>query len=451
MLSDYDYLVQELKAQHKGLYLHQSPAIVNAQLDSIRNTLSSPREKVEFYRAVMAAIAITNEGHTWAALPKKYQAKLGTKKAFLPLSIRFKDRKAIVRQYFGEEPTSIKAGMEVTAINGTPMPELVANIAPYIPTDGFNQTSTYEWLGWQFSLMYRMVLGPQDSYTLQVANAKGEVQTVELEPVRYTRFKAKKGQLEMPKLSLKKLSYTLVNDSIGYLAINSFSQDPKTYGPWLKEQFTKIKSDGVKHLILDVQANGGGTEGNENLLVSYLVEEPFEKYAYVSMAKKPYLKREDSKSLIEDKWGLAEGEARRGDFTLQSNYFSDLGYEDPDPSLLYSGKLYVLIGGQTFSGGAEFSSMIKMTRRGTMIGDETGGAYEGNVSGYAQTIKLPKSKIKVSLPIVHFRINAFPTVKSRGVMPDYQVPQDPVDYVQGINTRKEFAIRLITGQIYRRQ
>jgi len=451
MLSDYDYLVKELKAQHKGLYLHQGQAVVNARLDSIRTTLSSPRDKVGFYKAVMAAIAVTNEGHTWAALPKGYRSKLGVKRDFLPLSIRFKDRKAIVRQYFGEDDTKIKAGMEVVAINGTPMAELVRIISPYIPTDGFNQTSTYEWLGWQFSLMYRMVFGPHDQFRLQVAGSNGEVQTLALESVRYTRFKAKYAQLDSPKLTFKKQFYESVNDSVAYMAINTFSMDAKTYEPWLKEQFTKIKSDGVKHLILDIQANGGGTEGNENLLVSYLVDEPFQKYAYVSMATKPYLKREDSKSMVEDKWELAEGEARRGAYTLQSNYFSDLGFEDPDPALRYKGKLYVLTSGQTFSGGAEFASMIKMTDRGTMIGHETGGVYEGNVSGYAQTIKLPKSKIKVSLPIVHFCINAFPEVKSRGVMPDYEVPQDPVDYVQGVNTRKEFALRLITGQIYRRQ
>ncbi len=38
------------------------------------------------------------------------------------------------------------------------------------------------------------------------------------------------------------------------------------------------------------------------------------------------------------------------------------------------------------------------------IGEETGGTYEGNVSGYSEYVTLPNSKIEIKIPTVHFKM-----------------------------------------------
>ena len=207
--------------------------------------------------------------------------------------------------------------------------------------------------------------------------------------------------------------------------------------------FKKITDSNIKHLILDIQRNTGGTEGNENLLYHYLSEDKIRKYRKVTMLPKPYLKNKNDKDYIFDKWRLKNSIAERGEFTCYSDYLSDLGYSMPNKSYVYKNNLYVLISGLTFSGGAEFASMIKMTERGVFIGEETGGAYEGNVSGYSRTIKLPNTKIKIDIPTVHFQINVQPKIRGRGILPDYQVSQSWEDYLNGINSKLEFAKKLI--------
>ncbi|MEO0340242.1 MAG: S41 family peptidase, partial [Bacteroidota bacterium] len=115
----------------------------------------------------------------------------------------------------------------------------------------------------------------------------------------------------------------------------------------------------------------------------------------------------------------------------------------PNPAHIYQQKVYVLTSGFTFSGGAEFASMIKMTNRGVFIGEETGGAYEGNVSSFNETIKLPNSKIKIAIPIVHFQIDVEPTLRGRGILPDYPVSQTQNDYMNQRNAKLEYALELI--------
>ncbi|MEM1219315.1 MAG: hypothetical protein AAGH79_10400, partial [Bacteroidota bacterium] len=96
-----------------------------------------------------------------------------------------------------------------------------------------------------------------------------------------------------------------------------------------------------------------------------------------------------------------------------------------------------------FSGGAEFSSMLQMTNRAIFIGEETGGTYEGNVSGYSETTILPNTKIRVDIPTVHFQMDVEPILPGRGVLPDYEVRQTWADYMETRNAKLDFALSLI--------
>ncbi|MEM7657878.1 MAG: S41 family peptidase [Bacteroidota bacterium] len=439
--ADVDTLVEALQQQHQGLYLHLDRPTTDHRLDSIRASLRPNLSRIEFFKTVQAVLALTNEGHSHASLPKSSRLRLGTAKGFMPIAVRFYERNAYLMQYFGEEKVTLERGIEILSINGQEMGSIVEEALRYIPTDGFNQTSAYEWLGWQFPILYRLGFGPADQFEL-IIRRPGEEKTerLTLSAVRASRLKGKHSRLKTPVLRIPRLALEQINDSVAYLAINSFSLSPKEYGPWLQQQFTTIRNKGIRHLILDVQQNGGGSEGNENLLMAYLEKEPFQKYAFVSMPITAYTPRKDQKGLLFDQWSIKDGIAQRGAFTLQSAYFSELGYEAPADSLVFPGKVYLLTSGVTFSGGAEFTSMFRMRKRGLVIGEECGGVYEGNVSGYSTSLRLPHSRISVDIPIVYFRINVQPNPASRGVLPDHVVPQTVADYLQQRNSKREFVV-----------
>ncbi|MEO0468708.1 MAG: S41 family peptidase [Bacteroidota bacterium] len=443
--ADFDFLIAELQAKHQGLYLHLSKAETDRRLDSLRAQLFEDIDRVRLFKIMNAVIALTNEGHTGVKLPKASLLKLGTSQSFLPIIPRFLEGKAYLLQYFGKEEKDLQRGVKILSINGRSMETILAEAYPYIPTDGLNQTSAREWLGWRFPFIYRIGFGASTRFDMVVERDGGQKDTVKLNAVRATRIKGKHGQLRGTFLKHKDLQYEQINDSIAYLAVNSFSIPAKEYVPWLQMQFQKINQAGIKHLILDVQDNGGGSEGKENLLMCYLTNDVFQKYKFVSMPTAIYQPIQNRKGIRFDQWSDAEKDARRGTFSLQSDYFSEFDFQKPDSNLVFQGKLYLLTSGISFSGGAEFSSMIKMTGRGLVVGEETGGVYEGNVSGYSRSVRLPHSRIEVSVPIVYFRINVEPAVLSRGVMPDHEVPQTATDYFQGKNSKKKYVLENILG------
>ncbi|MEO1625065.1 MAG: S41 family peptidase, partial [Bacteroidota bacterium] len=267
--------------------------------------------------------------------------------------------------------------------------------------------------------------------------------TISLPAIRYTSFKTKNAKLPRKSIEHRRFVFRVIEDSIAYMSVPSFGRDGFDYPSFYRSSFRSMDSLGISHLILDLQANGGGTEGNENLLFSYLTDQRVQKYREVSMLPGPYEGNKTDEDFIFDKWQSKEGRAVRGEFTLYSDYLSDLGYEKPAVADIFHGKLYVLISGATFSGGAEMSSLVKMTERGLFIGEETGGAYEGNVSGYSEEVRLPHSRILVDIPTVHFQINVRPAVRGRGVMPDKVVARYWEDYSMNRNAKLEAALALI--------
>lgn len=441
LLKDYDFLVTELKTYHQGLYQYVEKDIVDQKIDSIRNTIEAS-DKIEFFKKVNAVIALTNEGHSGAELPFWTQAKFGLSKAFIPIAIEFSNKKAILKKLYSKKNPGLEFGDQILSINGNTINSIMQKLKPYVVTDGFNETSLYEWVSWNFPLYYALAYGKQKEFEITVQKINSDkIETLTLKARSALKIKNKKNILNTVKRPFK-FEYRTISNGVGYLFVPNFYSN-KDFQQFYLKSFTKIKEDNIQHLIIDIQDNVGGNEGNENLLASYLFDAPFQKYEKVLAPKSEYQNFKDDKSVIADGWTLKNDFPHRGEFTLMSNYFSEYDYNKPIKDLIFKGEVYALISGVTFSGGAEFASMLKMTDRAIFIGEETGGAYEGNVSGHNRDIKLPNTKIKVSIPIVHFKVNVKPKQRGRGIMPDYKVQQSWEDIIEGKNTKLEFALKLI--------
>lgn len=442
---DFDYLITQLRLQHQGLYNYVDRAVVDQQIDSIRATLTQPMSLLDFYQTVRYTAALTNEGHTEIDLPRRSEVKIGLSKSFLPLTVLFCDQTLVVTQNYGKAVSQLEKGMKILTINGQTVEAIVQRFLPLLPSDGFNETSKYKWLsGVSFALLYRLVYGKAKHFELSVqAYDSPQPVKLRLDAIPYTRFKAKNANFPSKSFDYNQFTFKIIADSIAYLSVPDFGDDDMDYQALYADAFKQIAQLNIEHLIMDMQANTGGTEGNENLLFSYLAQQPLQKYKKVTMLETPYRKNKDDEDYIEDQWQWKDSIAERGAFTLMSDYYSNLNYQAPEPDLIYDGKLYVLTSGLTFSGGAEFSSLVKMSDRGIFIGVETGGTYEGNVSGYSETIKLPNSKIKIDLPTVHFQINVEPKIRGRGILPDHTVPQRWEDYLNDRNAKLDFTLDLI--------
>jgi C-terminal processing protease CtpA/Prc len=110
----------------------------------------------------------------------------------------------------------------------------------------------------------------------------------------------------------------------------------------------------------------------------------------------------------------------------------------------FKGQVYVLVNGMTASGAAEFATLVHHNKRGILVGEESGGDYNG-INGYDRTyLQLPNSKIGVM--IAGYR-SVMPWDEIRffghGVPVDYTIHPDINDLVKGRDTELEFVYKLI--------
>ena len=120
----------------------------------------------------------------------------------------------------------------------------------------------------------------------------------------------------------------------------------------------------------------------------------------------------------------------------------------------FKGNIYILIDGWSFSGASDFCAIAHYNAhdRITFIGEETGGAYNGNNSGDWLKLILPNTQIQVSIPIRSYLLAVFDyPYFDRGVIPDFKVIPDIEDILKSKDTQLEFTLKLIERRSSKRQ
>lgn len=145
--------------------------------------------------------------------------------------------------------------------------------------------------------------------------------------------------------------WRMLDGGIAYLAVNEFGDDAglKAFEQHLPEI---IRARG---LIIDVRRNGGGSTNNGTAILSYLDKKPIPLSAAVSMDYVPVYR------------------AWNGPYVS----WKPMGAPEPysvERKQHYEGPVAVLIGPRTFSAAEDFVVSFDSMKRGTLLGEATGGS-----------------------------------------------------------------------------
>ncbi|NJO02168.1 MAG: hypothetical protein HC880_11200 [Bacteroidia bacterium] len=113
-----------------------------------------------------------------------------------------------------------------------------------------------------------------------------------------------------------------------------------------------------------------------------------------------------------------------------------------EPPYKYAGKVFVIISPVTYSGGSEFANMVYTRKRGIFVGEETGGGFYGNTSGYSYELTLPHSSIKIDIPALQFIMNVEGLPFGRGVIPHHRVIPTIEQYLLRENIAVNYILNL---------
>lgn len=188
---------------------------------------------------------------------------------------------------------------------------------------------------------------------------------------------------------------TLPGEKIGILTVNTFwaiAVDPA---------FSQIKKDGVQDLIIDIRKNGGGTPQSVDQLMNYLTDQPYQRCHKCAFIRP---------------W--------------------------ENISSRYHGKIYLLIGPDTFSAAVIAATALQDHGLATLVGEETTEASSFCAYIHPGGDPLPRTGLRYMVSTKCFtRPNGI--VDGRGVIPDIPVETTVNDIITGNDPVLDYTLKMI--------
>jgi Peptidase family S41 len=413
---DFLEMKDTLQKIHAGLYTYKTKAEIDHVFDSCYASIQDSMTKTDFFVLTRFVLAAIQDGHTNCRLPRQVQNDYMNNIKVFPAMVLFINNRAFI--FCCKQDINL-AETELISINNHPMDEIILHLFNYICSDAGIQSRKNWEMPEDFQLLYSVVYGAKKSYDIRYKTKTGEIKTATLQ-ADFMKNIFCTNPFPRPTKYLQ-LSYT--PDNIAVLTLKSFfdgflEQTGENFSKFLDSSFNDIRKKQIKKLLIDVRSNQGGNDGNGEMLYSYLTPKPFIYYA--------------SQETVSEKF-------------KESNH-PNLGIQQPKENN-FNGGVYILMNGRSFSGVAEFSSIVKTNNRGVFIGEECGGGYYGNTSGDEANVTLPNTQIEVRIPIVKYSM----AVKKLGpeewgIKPDYPFYPTISDIIENTDGQMKYALAMVAKE-----
>lgn len=401
---DFQILRSVLSENHPDLYRYRPQQALVRLLDSCQAGIDRPMDLIAFGNLVRFAVSALECGHTSGSLPGEIMEQYAASEAMFPLKLWFAESRAFV---LCSKEADAPAGSEVLSIDGNPIGQIRRKLFDYLPSDGKIQTKKNATLNNDaFLFLYNFIYGEKKQFKIRLVMPEGHVRDVTLPAAR---FESTPCPVYKTGNNSKPLEFILRDSTRALLTIRTFSKDRisgagQDFPAFLQAAFAQLAQQKIQQLLIDLRGNGGGDDVYGSLLYSYLTSQPYRYFSALQSKSKPVMTADDHP-------GLA--------------------VQQP-ANITFTGKVYVLIDGRTFSTAADFCAITRSNDRGIFMGEETGGGYEGNNSGGTVRTKLPHSGIQLSVPTTRYsnavKLGPEP---GRGIIPDYALTPSISDILEG--------------------
>jgi C-terminal processing protease CtpA/Prc len=417
----------------------------------------------EFYLVISPVIASVRQGHMSMSPVSKRVSKKETKRLKKagdgPISqfvFEWKDERLFVIKSKAKR-NKINEGSEVVSINSTTPQSLFSKYRKSLTSDGFNTTYIRKSFSKRFSIYLINEIGLNDSLTYvfkqndslltrvvsrnkptvkKAKDVKDSIQVVAKKPIDKAKLHAEKKRKKIygydaaNKEYVKSLRIIDSDSSVAVLKIKNFSKG--RYRSAYDTFFDSIKQCNIKTLIIDIRDNPGGRVGDVVELYSYLTDKEYVILQPADVTSKTSMW----------KWGAFRNAPKVAypfigiayPFYMGFSYFRTTKNADGNYQYRlvgsrprknkpnhFSGQLYVLINGGSFSASCILSSSLKSNPKVIFVGEETGGAFNGTVAGIMPVVDLPNSKIPLRLGLMNIKTINQSEIDGRGIFPDKEI------------------------------
>lgn len=454
---DVDYVQHKLERLHPSLYKYSTKEALNAKFDSIRTVIKKTMTSKEFFFLMSPVLASVRQGHMIMSPPLRLVSKKEQKRlkaaGIGPLSqfdFEWMNEKLFVLRNRSKQ-TSIKPGAEVVSINEIKPQEIYNKYRKTYSSDGFNTTYLARGFSKRVTNYITIEIGIKDSLSyvfkqndslkkIIVSRLKPEKKvkvTTEATPKSVTKKieitkKEKRiyGYDDINKSFSKSLSFIVPDSTIAILKIRDFSKGKfrKAYATI----FQKLKTKKTTTLIIDLRNNPGGRVSEVVNLFSYLTENEYTMLQPAQVVSKTSLWKLGMFNKLPNityPFAAAFYPFYMGFSTLRTKKQNDGTFtyrlvgskkRESNPNH-FSGKIYVLINGGSFSASCLLASSLKANPNVVFVGEETGGGFNSTVAGLLPVLTLPNSKLPLRIGLMDIKTTHQTPVFGHGIYPDKEI------------------------------
>ncbi|WP_029038347.1 S41 family peptidase [Salinimicrobium xinjiangense] len=366
-------------------------SIYNAYIPKVIDS----RDRKEYYTLLKEFYTHLNDGHSLIVPPKELWNEF---MASLPIRAQLIEDRVVITGLQSNKPEYelLQPRSIINKINGIPAKEYAEKyVAPYVSASTAHDLTArlYSYFLTHGSLKEPLVL---------------EMETPKGKKITHSFIRESRDQL-FPASS--GFSYKPINNSTGLLTINTFNDSDV-----VKFYDSLFQTPLPRNLIIDIRNNGGGNGNNGFELIGYLTSEGFPMSMQVMRRYKP----------VQRAWGGEPDVLEVGNYTWKP-------YKTP----VFTGNVVVLAGPDTYSAAEDFLSAFKNLKRGTVVGQATGGS-----TGQPLMFQLPFG----GLGIVCAKRDVLPDgteFVGVGISPDIEVKPTLKAFLSGKDEAFEAALKML--------
>jgi len=454
LLEDYQTFRNVLEESHPSLYWYTPKDSIDYYFDFAGTKIKDSLTEAQFRNILSYVVSKFRCGHT-SVRPSKAAANssIVNRSRLFPLNIKAWNDTVVVTSNLNRKDTNLLRGVVLKSIDGRPVQNIVDSFFQHLPTDGYNLTHKYQSLSnfGVFRNMYTSVYGVKPKFDVEYFDSTGRLKkaalqlynpsadTLRVQPVDQGKDLSRK---ERKKIILQNARSLRIDTSLktAFMEVNSFGKHMKLRG-FFRRSFKKIKAQNIRHLVIDMRANGGGSVTLSNLFTKYLAKQPFKiadsLYAIKRKSNYGHLQQNYIWNRFFFVFLTKKGSNGHYHFRMFENK-----YFKPKEGRRFDDQVYILTGGNTFSAATLFSKALKPQDNVIIVGEESGGGAYGNTAWLIPDVTLPNTKVRFRLPLFRLVIDN-DEEKGRGLMPEVEALPSVGAIRKGIDFKMQKAIELI--------
>ncbi|WP_369617982.1 S41 family peptidase [Flavobacterium sp. CFS9] len=435
-IADLELMKEIIEKQHPDPFRF----ITKEQWDNSFKASIKKIQNAPNYLQFLTNLPKIRDGHLSVSAPEEFYATyIKEKLAYFPIPLIAVGNRLFVNIKGAEIPYL----SEVTTINGQTAIAIIQKISQHIQGEGEIKTGIEEQISDDFSSNYCFYVEPYaEKFSIEYKEQSDkETAKLTLNGRNFYEMYYRSSQKVKPVNKAENavsIDYQFYKAQLtGKLTINTFDlQENEAYQKF-SDFFKRINKDGYKNVIIDIRGNGGGDPKIAAILYSFISKGNFEnKFNY----KAKSIKLVHPESLVSSDGSRAnEGDIQNyenflyqrfsasGDMFVGNERIKEGVLENfPADKDVFSGNVYVAVGGKTFSAAVYFAKLVQDNKRGVIIGKETGGNANNTFAGYFIHYKLPKTRAVLRFSITDLYFGDNPPKVTTGILPEISLSLDQI-------------------------